>query len=76
MTYDPFDPFMTVQDCHLRIKDKTNAESVEIIGTIYKPTGKMLTTDEGFVSEMAPELSWRINVRHNKEAPELDIKDQ
>jgi hypothetical protein len=45
--------------------------AVDVIGTIYKPTGKMLTTDEGEVPEMAPVEGWHVNVRHNAEAPEL-----
>ena len=46
--------------------------AVDVIGTIYKPTGKMLTTDEGEVPEMAPVEGWHANVRHTDEAPELD----
>lgn len=46
--------------------------AVDVIGTIYKPTGKMLTTDEGQVDEMAPLAGWHVNVRHKDEAPELD----
>ena len=46
--------------------------AVDVIGVIYKPTGKMLTTDEGEVPEMAPVDGWHANVRHTAEAPELD----
>ena len=46
--------------------------AVDVIGTIYKPTGKMLTTTEGKVPEMAPLDGWHVNVRHTEEAPELD----
>ena len=46
--------------------------AVDVIGTIYKPTGKMLTTDEGEMPEMAPVEGWHANVRHTAEAPELD----
>lgn len=46
--------------------------AVDVIGTIYKPTGKLLNTDEGEVPEMAPIDGWHVNVRHNAEAPELD----
>jgi len=45
--------------------------AVDVIGTIYKPTGKMLTSDEGPVEEMAPVPGWHVNVRHSEEAPEL-----
>ena len=46
--------------------------AIDVIGTIYKPTGKLLTTDEGEVPEMAPVEGWHANVRHTDEAPELD----
>jgi hypothetical protein len=46
--------------------------AVDVIGVIYKPTGKMLQTDEGEVPEMAPVEGWHVNVRHTAEAPELD----
>lgn len=46
--------------------------AIDVIGTIYKPTGEMLQTDEGPVPEMAPVPGWHANVRHNAEAPELD----
>jgi hypothetical protein len=46
--------------------------AVDVVGVIYKPTGKMLKTDEGEVPEMAPLDGWHANVRHTDEAPELD----
>lgn len=46
--------------------------AIDIIGTIYKPTGNMIATDEGEVPEMAPIDGWHVNVRHMGEAPELD----
>jgi hypothetical protein len=46
--------------------------AVDVIGTIYKPTGKMLTTPEGEVPEMAPLDGWHANVRHTAETPELE----
>jgi hypothetical protein len=46
--------------------------AIDVIGTIYKPTGKLLTTDEGEVPEMAPVDGWHANVRHTAEAPELE----
>ena len=45
--------------------------AVDVIGTIYKPTGEMIQTDEGEVPEMAPLDGWHANVRHTDEAPEL-----
>jgi len=46
--------------------------AVDTIGVIWKPTGKMLTTEEGEVPEMAPLEGWHVNIRHTAEAPELD----
>ena len=46
--------------------------AIDVIGTIYKPTGEMITTDEGEVPEMAPVVGWHANVRHTAEAPELE----
>lgn len=46
--------------------------AVDVVGTIFKPTGKTLKTPEGPVPEMAPLEGWHVNVRHNAEAPELD----
>jgi hypothetical protein len=45
--------------------------SIDIIGTIYKPTGNMLPTDQGEVPEMAPMDGFHVNVRHTRPAPEL-----
>ena len=45
--------------------------AIDVIGTIHKPTGKLLTTDEGEVPEMAPVEGWHANVRHRDVAPEL-----
>lgn len=74
-------------DFHLRFADEAEANGVlfegdgeerrakytaiDVIGTIYKPTGKVLTTDEGPVDEMAPIPGWHVNVRHMGEALEL-----
>jgi hypothetical protein len=46
--------------------------AVDIIGTIYKPTGKTLKTPEGPVPEMKAVPGWHVNVRHTESAPELD----
>jgi hypothetical protein len=37
--------------------------SVDVIGTIYKPTGQMIETDEGAVPEMAAVDGWHVNTR-------------
>jgi hypothetical protein len=49
-----------------------NYDAIDLIGTIYKPTGKMLQSDEGEVPEMAPLDGYHANVRVLKEAPELE----
>ena len=46
--------------------------AVDVIGTIYKPTGKVIQTADGEVPEMAPLDGFHANVRHMGEAPELD----
>ena len=46
--------------------------AVDVIGTIWKPTGNALMTEEGEVFEHAPIDGWHVNVRHNAEAPELE----
>jgi hypothetical protein len=46
--------------------------AVDVVGVIYKPTGKTLKTPEGPVPEMAPIDGWHANVRHTDEAPELE----
>lgn len=47
--------------------------AVDVIGVIWKPTGKMLKAKKGEepAPEMAPVEGWHVNVRHNAEAPEL-----
>lgn len=55
-------------DYTLRFPDQQTADdvlqdytgSIDIIGTIYKPTGKMLDDD---APEMAPTPGWHVNVR-------------
>jgi hypothetical protein len=48
--------------------------AIDVIGTIYKPTGKMLKAKKGEepAPETAPLEGWHANVRHTAEAPELD----
>jgi len=48
--------------------------AVDVVGTIYKPTGKVLPAEDESgeaVDEMAPIDGWHVNVRHTDEAPEL-----
>jgi len=46
--------------------------AVDVVGVIYKPTGKTLKTPEGPVPEMKAVPGWHVNVRHTETAPELD----
>ena len=46
--------------------------AIDVIGTIYEPTGKIVATDEGETPEMAAISGWHVNVRHTSEAPELE----
>lgn len=46
--------------------------AVDVIGTIYKPTGKTLTNEEGDYPEMAAVPGHHVNVRHTEPAPELE----
>jgi hypothetical protein len=46
--------------------------AIDVIGTIFNPTGKTLKTPEGPVPEMKAVPGWHVNVRHNAEAPELE----
>jgi hypothetical protein len=49
-----------------------NYQFVDVIGTIYKPTGKMLKSDEGEFPEMAPLDGYHVNVRLLNDASELE----
>jgi hypothetical protein len=46
--------------------------AIDVIGTIYKPTGVMLKTAGGDVPEMVAVEGYHSNVRHTDNAPELD----
>ena len=61
-----------VQDDVVETVKTPRYAAIDVIGTIYKPTGEMIQTDEGEVPEMAPLEGWHVNVRHTAEAPELD----
>ena len=49
-----------------------NYQFVDVIGTIYKPTGQIINTTEGDVPEMAPVDGYHANVRVLEEALELE----
>jgi hypothetical protein len=46
--------------------------AIDIVGIIYRPTGEIITTDEGEVPVMAPLPGWHVNVRHIALASELE----
>ena len=46
--------------------------AIDLIGTIWKPTGKMLQGEEGEFHEMAALDGYHVNVRVEKAAPELE----
>jgi hypothetical protein len=58
-------------DLYLRFTDEAEATaalegytgSIDVIGTIYKPTGQTIQTDEGEVEEMAAIDGWHVNTR-------------
>ena len=66
-----FDEQTVVNDDVVETVKVPKYAAIDVIGTIYKPTGEMITTDEGEVPEMAPVDGWHANVRHTAEAPEL-----
>jgi hypothetical protein len=46
--------------------------AIDVIGTISKPTGKTLATEEGPQPVLAPIPGWHVNVR----GPEVEALDQ
>ena len=42
--------------------------AIDIIGVVYKPTGKLLTSEEGSFPEMAAVPGWHVNVRGEENA--------
>ena len=52
--------------------EKPRYAAIDTLGIIYKPTGNMLTTEEGMLPEMAPIEGWHVNVRHTEKAPDLE----
>lgn len=46
--------------------------AIDVLGTLYKPTGSFISGDEGDIPEMVVVDGWHVNVRHNAEAPELE----
>ena len=51
---------------------EANYPNIDVIGIIYKPTGKMLTADGIEYPEMTPIDGWHVNVRSTELHPVLD----
>lgn len=66
-----FDEQTHVQDEVVETYKVPKYVAVDVIGTIYKPTGKMFTNEDGDAPEIAPIEGWHVNVRHTAEMPEL-----
>jgi hypothetical protein len=66
--------FADADECRSVLFDgkQSRYAAVDVIGTIYKPTGNMIQTDDGEVPQMAPIPGYHANVRHSEAAPELD----
>lgn len=60
-----------MNDIYLKFPDQQTAEellieyigSVDVVGTIYKPTGEMLLGEDGEYPAMAPLDGWHVNLR-------------
>ena len=52
--------------------DKPNYDNIDVIGTIYKPTGVMLTGEEGEYPEMVAIGGYHVNIRTKEACPELE----
>jgi hypothetical protein len=53
--------------------NKPNYDNIDIIGTIYKPTGAVTVNEDGMeVPVMADVGGYHVNVRNYSLAPELD----
>jgi hypothetical protein len=73
MYHDFFLKFTDADEANAALFDDERPKyaAIDVIGTIYKPTGDTLMTSEGPVPEMAPIDGWHVNVRHTAEASEL-----
>jgi len=70
-----FDEQTNVQDDIVETVKVPKFAAVDVIGVIYKATGKVLPAPDGSgdaVDEMAPLEGWHVNVRHTEDAPELE----
>jgi hypothetical protein len=52
--------------------DKPNYDNIDIIGTIYNPTGEIVKMGMDEVPVMEEVSGWHVNVRNSTPAPELD----
>jgi hypothetical protein len=52
--------------------DKPNYDNIDVIGTIYKPTGVVETVDDMEVPVMEAIEGYHVNIRNYTDAPELE----
>ena len=58
-----FQPFMlTDEEGNQSYPSYIGQSAVDVVGVIWKPTGTMLTTEDGEVPEMAPLDGWHVNL--------------
>lgn len=50
---------------------KYPSHTIDVIGTIYKPTGTIVTGEDGEYPEVAPVAGWHVNARGEQD-PTLD----
>jgi len=50
---------------------RPNYDAIDVIGTIYTPTGDMVVVNNEEVPEMVAVTGYHVNVRHTSAAPEL-----
>ena len=63
-----FDEQTNVQGDTVETVKKAKYAAVDVVGTIYEPTGAVVDDEP----VMAALDGWHVNVRHNAEAPELE----
>jgi hypothetical protein len=59
LRFDDIEQAMSV----LFTDEQSNYRNIDIIGTIYKPTGKVIKGEDGEYPEMAPIEGFHVNVR-------------
>lgn len=47
--------------------------AVDVVGTLFKPTGELIITDDGPIEAMEPIPGWHVNIRDKNDLP-LDFE--